>query len=90
MKIKRVEMDFENFQLNISFNNATDTAAAYRRIIEDVATDEKKELDTKLRGLINNNADGGGVIRAIKAYRAITGLSLKESKEYIDTLRDKL
>ncbi|NLL30092.1 MAG: DNA-binding protein [Clostridiales bacterium] len=43
---------------------------------------DSKEIDKELKSLITK----GKKIQAIKLYREVTGLGLKESKEYVDSL----
>lgn len=44
-----------------------------------------ENIDNELKSLIS----GGKKIKAIKRYRMVTGLGLKESKEYIDSLSEQ-
>ena len=43
-------------------------------------------IDNELKNIISDK----GKIKAIKRYREITGLGLKESKEYIDKLNEEV
>ena len=45
----------------------------------------KEEIDNEIYQLLGD----GKKVRAVKRYREITGLSLKESKEYVDSLNEK-
>ena len=45
--------------------------------------DEKCNMDNELRNIIAEN----GKIKAIKKYREVTGIGLKEAKEYVDNLK---
>jgi ribosomal protein L7/L12 len=55
--------------------------AAPRRITSEMAID-----DAELR----RHLSGGRLIEAIKRYRELTGLGLKESKDAIESLRDSM
>ncbi|MCY6355988.1 ribosomal protein L7/L12 [Clostridium sp. ZS2-4] len=44
-----------------------------------------ENIDNELKSLISE----GKKIKAIKRYRMVTGLGLKESKEYIDSLSEQ-
>ena len=48
-----------------------------------VPDDEKCNMDNELRNIIAEN----GKIKAIKKYREVTGIGLKEAKEYVDNLK---
>jgi len=48
-----------------------------------VPNDEKCSMDNELRNIIAEN----GKIKAIKKYREVTGIGLKEAKEYVDNLK---
>ena len=44
-----------------------------------------ENIDAELKGLISE----GKNIKAIKKYRMVTGLGLKEAKEYVDLLNEQ-
>jgi len=50
---------------------------------------EKETEEDKLKKTLLAIIKSGNFISAIKEYRAWTGLGLKESKKYIDTLREE-
>ncbi|WP_435575532.1 ribosomal protein L7/L12 [Clostridium gasigenes] len=43
-------------------------------------------MDVELKNLIRE----GKKIKAIKKYRIVTGLGLKEAKDYVDSLSEKI
>ncbi|MGN9163226.1 ribosomal protein L7/L12 [Clostridium sulfidigenes] len=51
-----------------------------------VKNPEVENIDEELRELISQ----GKKVRAVKRYRIATGLGLKEAKEYIDRLSERL
>lgn len=52
------------------------------KIIKALNINEYNEINNELKDIINDR----GKIKAIKRYREITGVGLKEAKEYIDKL----
>ena len=52
--------------------------------------DQIKILNNKLNRIINHLVIEGKKVTAVKLYRMTTGAGLKESKEYIYALADKL
>ncbi|GAA0774876.1 hypothetical protein GCM10008908_25490 [Clostridium subterminale] len=51
-----------------------------------VKNPEVENIDEELRELISQ----GKKVRAVKRYRIATGLGLKEAKEYVDRLSERL
>lgn len=51
-----------------------------------VQNPEAENIDEELRELISQ----GKKVRAVKRYRIATGLGLKEAKEYVDRLSERL
>lgn len=47
---------------------------------------EDKDIDDEICELLSS----GKKIKAVKRYREITGLGLKESKDYVDLLNEKI
>ncbi|WP_253198424.1 ribosomal protein L7/L12 [Clostridium gasigenes] len=45
-----------------------------------------ENIDVELKNLIEQ----GEKIKAIKRYRIVTGLGLKEAKDYVDSLSEKI
>lgn len=67
--------------MELSGSSAPPPLASKRTITSEMAVD-----DAELRGHVT----GGRIIEAIKRYRELTGLGLKESKDAIESLRDSL
>lgn len=51
-----------------------------------VVNEETENIDEELKAFISE----GKMVKAVKRYREATGLGLKESKEYVDRLKDRL
>lgn len=70
--------------LNRMRNDIARTNVMLQKIAKQVGLSDSvlENLDDELRQLIAN----GKKIEAIKRYREATGLGLKESKEYVDSL----
>lgn len=51
-----------------------------------VVNEETENIDEELKVFISE----GKMVKAVKRYREATGLGLKEAKEYVDRLKDRL
>jgi ribosomal protein L7/L12 len=63
------------------------TNLTLNKIVKHLGIEEEitKNIDYELKIIISE----GGRIKAIKRYREVTGVGLKEAKEYVDNLAEK-
>lgn len=73
-------------EMGVGLKEAKDYCDAYRDKLKGAATDDFTALDEKLKTLLR----AGKTITAVKLYKDSTGEGLRESKDYIDKLRDEL
>lgn len=66
----------------LSIKNYKGSTKSNEKVLSEI---ELRNMDNELRSLIAE----GKKIEAIKKYRMITGLGLKEAKEYVDLLGNK-
>ncbi|MBU3104554.1 ribosomal protein L7/L12 [Clostridium gasigenes] len=71
----------------LGLKEAKDYVDSLNKFDQSVVSDTMLEnIDVELKNLIEQ----GEKIKAIKRYRIVTGLGLKEAKDYVDSLSEKI
>nr|WP_243175624.1 ribosomal protein L7/L12 [Clostridium gasigenes] len=71
----------------LGLKEAKDYVDSLSKFDQSVGSDTMLEnIDVELKNLIEQ----GEKIKAIKRYRIVTGLGLKEAKDYVDSLSEKI
>jgi len=83
MKIQSMQVDFSTLTMEVRFESATDMRTVADRILND-GNVTNEEMDRQIKLLCRGNQ----FIEAIRYHRGITNLSLKESKDYCEKIRD--
>ena len=84
MKVRYLNIDYENGTVTACFHSNEDL----KRAVEFIFSDGKTPIPISIMDAhIKDLIDDGQFIDAIKYYRTCTGLGLKESKDYVDKFR---
>src|ERR1700688_1891189 len=86
MKIENVQIDMIDNTISLRFEHRTNLVKALNIINEAIRNESDAGLDLALAEVLRSE----GTIQAIKLYRERTGFGLKDSKDYVCALRDRL
>jgi len=83
MIIKSMSVDYGTLEMTVKFQSAEDMRSTADQILNNGRI-TKAQMDAQIKAF----TDRGLMIEALRYHRSVTNSSLRESKEYVEAIRD--